>query len=210
MIAVLFHKGIEGPPEWPALIARDLAVAPSWAEQTFATEADLQTYLESVRPANNAWLANKAPALITAMKTAGKTKFDAADEDGRLSRAVAETLLDEINILRGQIIGTGSVVWDPASMANATGLTSANIAVTGAAFGDFVDVAAPYSLAGITATAYVAAAGQVAVRLHNGTGAAVNLASGTWTVCVRRLAALPARTPAQARTSIQNKIDAQP
>ena len=93
-------------------------------------------------------------------------------------------------------------------MANATGLTSAAITVTGAAFGDEVRPVAPYSLAGITATAYVSAANTVNIRLHNGTGAAVNLASGTWTVIVRRQPVMAQRTKAQLVTAMQTKITA--
>lgn len=142
-------------------------------------------------------------------KTKAKATYDISpDMAAKIFRALVATLLDEINILRGLIIGVQTLVWDPANMANATGVTSPNITVTGAAFGDFVLVAAPYTVAGVTATAYVSAANTVNIRLHNGTGAAVNLATGTWSVCVRRDVALPARTPAQARTAIRNKVDA--
>lgn len=126
----------------------------------------------------------------------------------KLLRAVAAVMVDELNILRDDVIGVASQTWDPASMANATGLTSPNFTVTGAAFGDLVDPVAPYTLAGVTATAYVSAANTAVIRLHNGTGAAVNLASGTWSVIVRRHAVLPPRTLAQAKTAIKNQIDA--
>lgn len=56
--------------------------------------------------------------------------------------------------------------------------------MTGAAFGDYVIAAAPYSLQGITCNAYVSAAGNVQVRLQNETGGAIDLASGTWRVRV--------------------------
>lgn len=70
---------------------------------------------------------------------------------------------------------------DPASLANLAGRTD-TIAVAGAALGDYVQVAAPYDLQGLLLTAYVAAAGSVALRFDNNTGAAVDLASGTWKV----------------------------
>lgn len=168
------------------------------------------TVVEMSQGEKDAITVAEASAYIAATKANGKALFDQNQSDGRLFRALCETLLDELNILRAQVVGVGSVVWDPPSMANATGATSPNIAVAGAAFGDYVDVAAPYTLAGLTATAYVASAGQVNIRGHNGTGATLNLNSGTWTVVVRRHSAMPARTPAQARTSIQNKVDAQP
>ncbi|HBM91008.1 MAG TPA: hypothetical protein DD400_03915, partial [Rhodospirillaceae bacterium] len=77
-----------------------------------------------------------------------------------------------------------SVSWDPASIATGSGLSSSTITATGAAFGDFVSVSAPYDLQGLVATAYVSAAGSVVIRLHNATGSAVDLASGTWNVRV--------------------------
>ncbi len=80
----------------------------------------------------------------------------------------------------------GSLVWDPANLVDGAGETSSGITVTGAAFGDFVDVAAPYDLQGITATAYVSAANTVKIRVQNETGGAINLASGTWKVRIRR------------------------
>lgn len=76
----------------------------------------------------------------------------------------------------------GSLIWDPANMADGTGLTSPDIAVTGAAFGMNVTVAAPYDLQGIIATAYVQAADVVKIRLQNETGGAIDLGNGTWQV----------------------------
>ncbi|MEJ0062413.1 MAG: DUF2793 domain-containing protein [Alphaproteobacteria bacterium] len=77
-----------------------------------------------------------------------------------------------------------SSTWDPASMGAGTGQTSSGITVTGAAFGDFARVAAPYDLQGVTATAYVSAANTVVIRLQNGTGGTIDLASGSWKVRV--------------------------
>lgn len=151
--------------------------------------------------AHDAWLLSK-------LHPQAQELIDRVDQFGMILRALVGVLLDELNILRGQIVGVAQAVWDPANMSNGTGVTSPNLTVQGAAFGDVVDVVAPYSLAGITATAYVSAANTINVRLHNGTGGAVNLASGTWGVCVRRHTALPDRTLAQARTAIANKINA--
>lgn len=124
----------------------------------------------------------------------------------KVLRGIVQVTMDELNILRAETIGVGTLVFDPPNVANGTGATSANITVTGAAFGDFVSVAAPYSLAGIIATGYVSAPNTVNIRLHNGTGAAVNLASGTWKVVVSRLSDKPPRTLGQAKTSIINAI----
>lgn len=70
--------------------------------------------------------------------------------------------------------------YDPNNLVDGTGETSASQTLTGATFGDSISVAAPYSLQGILATAYVSAADTCVVRLQNETGGDINLASGTW------------------------------
>ena len=72
--------------------------------------------------------------------------------------------------------------WDPASLADGAGETSAAVTVAGASFGDFVQVAAPYDLQGITCTGYVSGDNTVRVRLQNETGGAIDLVSGSWRV----------------------------
>lgn len=72
---------------------------------------------------------------------------------------------------------------DPASLVDGAGTTE-TITVTGAAFGDFVLVAAPYDLEGLTVTAYVSAANTVDIRIQNESGETVDLDSGTWKVKV--------------------------
>ncbi len=149
-----------------------------------------------------------AAYLTAQQRSAANTFLINPDSTAKALRATILTLLDEINALRQQIVGITTAVFDPANMANGSGTTSPNLTVAGAAFGDVVDVSAPYSLAGIVATGYVSAANTVNIRLHNSTGGAVNLASGTWQVMVRRHAVLPDRTIAQAKTAIASKIDA--
>lgn len=128
--------------------------------------------------------------------------------DSKRDRAVIDVAIDEINVLRGIVIGSNNLSFDPPSIANSSGVTSPNITVNGADFGDFVDVAAPYDLQGIMVTGYIGAANVVRVRLTNLTGAPINLGPGVWTVTVRRQAVLPPRTLAQAKTAIKNKINA--
>ncbi|MEO8606005.1 MAG: hypothetical protein ABI629_25770, partial [bacterium] len=84
------------------------------------------------------------------------------------------------------IIGETSATFDPGSLADGAGETKADIAVAGAAFGDYVLWAAPYSVQGLSVTAYVHAAGLVAIRVQNESGGAVDLASGAWHVKVIR------------------------
>lgn len=72
---------------------------------------------------------------------------------------------------------------DPSSLATGIGEVK-TMTVTGATVGNFVIVAAPYDLQGITVTGYVSAANTVSIKLHNGTVGTVDLASGTWKVRV--------------------------
>lgn len=80
----------------------------------------------------------------------------------------------------------GSGIWNPGTIATSAGITSSSIAVTNALPGDFVSVAAPYDLQGVTCTGYVDATNSVRIRLYNSTVAGVTLASGTWKVAVRK------------------------
>lgn len=76
--------------------------------------------------------------------------------------------------------------WNPGTIVNGSGISSSAVTVTGAALGDFAQVAAPYDLQGVTATAYASAANAVVVRLQNATGSSVTLASGTWRIKVTK------------------------
>jgi len=73
---------------------------------------------------------------------------------------------------------TGSLVYDPASLADGTGV-SVDVLCTGAELGDFVLASFSLNLQGITMTAYVKTDNYVTVRFQNETGAAIDLASGT-------------------------------
>jgi len=79
-------------------------------------------------------------------------------------------------------------VWDPGSLADGVGETSAAIAVVGAGLGaTAVQCIAPYDLQGITLNAYVSASNACKARLQNETGGTIDLASGTWTMQCRRI-----------------------
>ncbi|MDD3029981.1 MAG: DUF2793 domain-containing protein [Alphaproteobacteria bacterium] len=78
----------------------------------------------------------------------------------------------------------GSCTWTPGTVADGAGVLSSTITVSGAAFGDFVLVSAPYDLQGVVASAYVSAADTVSISLSNTTGASVTFASGAWSVRV--------------------------
>lgn len=147
------------------------------------------------------------PGFITAKARAdAEAALMSSDFTGKAFRALIDLTIVQLNLLRGDVIGTNTLVFDPANMANGTGVTSGGITVTGAALGDEASVMAPYTLAGIVATAYVSAANTVVIRLHNGTGAAVNLASGTWKVVVYRPVARPQLTLQQGLDAMIAKI----
>lgn len=72
----------------------------------------------------------------------------------------------------------GSATFDPASVANAA-QTSTTVTVTGAALGDYVQVAPSISPAGIVISGHVTAADTVTVYYTNLSGGAIDLASHT-------------------------------
>ena len=76
----------------------------------------------------------------------------------------------------------GSSVFDPASLATYTGTASSAITITGAAFGDYVLVSAPYDATGIIASGSVSAANTVKITLFNATAGTIDLASGAWKI----------------------------
>jgi hypothetical protein len=108
--------------------------------------------------------------LTTALSSAGTT-----------SKAKTNIFENVTNLYAGtwsrEFYATATV--DPASVPNGT-YAAQLVTVTGAALGDFVNVAAPYDLAGMQMSASVQAANTVALYFRNDTGGALDLASGTW------------------------------
>ena len=88
-------------------------------------------------------------------------------------------LLDAINYIN-------TVTYDPASIASGSGITT-TMSVPGAAVGDLVDVSFSQPLQGLQLWGWVSGPDVVSVRFHNQTSAAVDLASGTLTVRVRKI-----------------------
>lgn len=100
--------------------------------------------------------------------------------DGQVS--AADTV--KIRLHRDVAMLRGSLVFDPASLADGAGATSASITVTGAALGDTVLVYPPYDLEDTIVTGYVQAANTVEIRVQNESTGTRDLASGTWEVAV--------------------------
>jgi hypothetical protein len=128
------------------------------------------------------------------------------DGPARALLAIANLTRKRLNLIHEQVVARVTATYDPPSMANNAGAAPFLVTATGAQFGDSVDVAAPYSLAGVTCTGYVHAANQAAIKLFNSSGATANLASGTWTVTVRRPAVLPQLTRQQVYDAIVDEI----
>jgi hypothetical protein len=85
------------------------------------------------------------------------------------------------------VVAQGTFTYDPGNLLDGAGETKSDITATGAAFGDYVLISAPYSLSGVTMNAYVQAANTLGLRLQNESGGAVDLASGTWKFLVLRM-----------------------
>lgn len=79
-----------------------------------------------------------------------------------------------------------STTFDPAATVDGAGVTSSSITTTGAALGDFCEVAAPYDLAGQTVNCYVDATDSVKIRVQNESGTNTDNASGTWKIRVKK------------------------
>jgi len=80
---------------------------------------------------------------------------------------------------------SGSLVWDPPSI-SAGGTQTGAVTVTGAAVGDYAEIATPYTLQGLTLSCYVTGASTVGIVLTNPTGSPIDLGSGTWWVRVHK------------------------
>jgi hypothetical protein len=159
----------------------------------------------AISPARRATL---TAAKLVESKAQAVNAFDNQKSDPvLLIQAGQLASLDQINVLRLQTVGIAAPTWDAPSIANGAGATSPNVTVTGAAFGDSVEVSCSVSTQGLIAYGWVSAANTVNVRLHNGTGAAINLPSAQWKVVVRRYAATPEISVATAKAAIKSRVD---
>lgn len=120
------------------------------------------------------------PSYITNVGVGEITINDALTGDCASGNAVYTFRFESFGAINLQ----GSITWNPASLVDGAGETSPDIAVTGAALGDFVLVSAPYDLQGITCNGYVKATNTVVIRIQNETTGTIDLASGTWKVKV--------------------------
>jgi hypothetical protein len=85
----------------------------------------------------------------------------------------------------GMKLLTGEETYDPASLAQDTGVTE-DVTVTGAVVGDVAFAHHTENTGGVNITAVVSAPDTVTCRLHNSTTGALDIASGTLTAIVIR------------------------
>ena len=88
-----------------------------------------------------------------------------------------------IAIFGGQTLLTGSVTWDPASVADGASVTT-TVTVTGVTIGDFCLASFSLSLGALSMTAHATAVDTVTVVLTNNSGGPLDIASGTLKVRV--------------------------
>jgi len=86
------------------------------------------------------------------------------------------------------VVASVTATVDPASLADGAG-ASTEVTVTGAKLGDIVEVGPGVDVADVIVNAFVTAADTVTIRVQNESGGAVNLASSTWNIIVKRPAA---------------------
>jgi hypothetical protein len=132
---------------------------------------------------------------------------------GKVERAIYRLIAKRLNLIHAQVVGQFSATIDPPSLANGNGTTQI-VSVPGnpqglVQFTDEVIATAPYSLQGLLCTGYVHAMNplQVGVRLHNSTGGAINLTSGSWLITVRRPATLPQLTFPVVKNAVIDEIN---
>ena len=73
---------------------------------------------------------------------------------------------------------------NPSSLVDGAGETITVSGVTGAVLGDWVMIAPPYDLEGITVTVWISANSTVKLRIQNESGSTVDLASGVWRILI--------------------------
>jgi|GEM_PF-1792595 len=158
-----------------------LFTMPAVGSTTYLTVVDSSAYTVgmSVYIVGAGWLYVNAIANATALELQNKGAFQNSDPATEV--AIGAAVIPS----RPQFTNTlfGSVVWDPASVADGDAV-SQEVTVTGAALGDFAIASFSLDVQDLVLDAQVTAANTVTVVLANNTGGAINLASGTVRVIV--------------------------
>ena len=103
-----------------------------------------------------------------------------------LGVVVADGFQTTSGVTGPKVVLTGTVTFDPPSLATGAFATSSAIAVTGIALGDSIDLYPPYSTQGIMYQATPSSAGNMIINLTSCAAGTVDLASGSWGYVVKR------------------------
>jgi len=109
-----------------------------------------------------------------------------SDGQGLYTVLTASTSVSTVQRFGGTNVLQVATTWDPGATVDGAGVTSSGITVTGAALGDFCEVAAPYDLVDQLVTCYVQATDTAEIRIQNESGTNTDNASGSWKVRIKK------------------------
>lgn len=98
----------------------------------------------------------------------------------------ADKFQTEAGVNNPKVILSGTITFDPPSLLTGAFAESSDIAITGVALGDSIELFPPYDMQGIMFQASPASAGNIAITLTSCAAGTVDLASGTWGYVVKR------------------------
>lgn len=147
----------------------------------------LDTLSGFLEPGAQFTIINKISGGTTPITVTGPGSYSETVPQGAVLQVAISATNTCVTLYRDRPPLTNSATYDPASIADAAGVTT-TIACTGAALGDFAQASFSNALQGITLTAWVSAADVVSVRFQNESGGVLDLASGTLRVRVTKAA----------------------
>jgi hypothetical protein len=92
------------------------------------------------------------------------------------------------NVQAPKTVLSGTLTFDPPSLATGAIAVSTGITVTGVALGDHIELYPPYDTQGVAVQAQASAANTIVISMHNRSAGTVDLASGSWGYAVKRRA----------------------
>lgn len=113
----------------------------------------------------------------------GETNFKTVDGDGIIK---ADGFRTTTGVTAPKVVVSGTITFDPPSLATGAIAVSSGITVTGAALGDHIELYPPYDTQGVAVQAQASAVNTIVITTHNRSAGTVDLASGTWGVVVKR------------------------
>jgi hypothetical protein len=110
---------------------------------------------------------------------------DFRNDDGT-GTVIADGFVTGAGVSAPKVVLSGTITFDPPSLATAAIAVSSGIVVTGAAIGDHIELYPPYDTQGVAVQAQASAANTIVISLHNRAAGTVDLASGSWGYVVKR------------------------